>query len=103
VDETLIPNGELRPVKGTPLDFTTTDAHRGAGRRLLRADEEGRRATTTTGSSRGHARASCGSRPRVTEPKSGRVLEVLTTSPASSSTRRTSWTDRIKGKAEGPT
>ena len=37
VDKNLIPTGELRPVKGTPLDFTHVDQNRRAHRRQLRA------------------------------------------------------------------
>ena len=81
VDETLIPTGELRPVAGTPLDFTTATP---IGERIdadvpqlrltggydqnyvLNGDRGGKEPTFAA---------------RVTEPLTGRVLEVATTEP----------------------
>jgi len=83
VDDTLIPTGKLAPVKGTPLDFTTPTA---IGARIkqvggnpvgydhnfvLRSPPPIRSANVV-----GTSFAA-----RVTEPKSGRVLEVETTEP----------------------
>ncbi len=79
VDETLIPTGELAPVKGTPFDFTKP---RPIGERVKSDDlqmirgkgydhnfvlnsQDGRLAKAAT----------------VNEPKSGRVMEVFTTEP----------------------
>ena len=79
VDKTLIPTGELRPVKGTPLDFTKPTAIGARINRQLR---------TTSGGTR--IRPQLGDQPegqwlglaaRVHEPTSGRILEVFTTEP----------------------
>ena len=45
VDDTLIPTGELAPVEGTPFDFTTPHADRGADHG---ATSRAGAATTTT-------------------------------------------------------
>ncbi|MBY0507631.1 MAG: galactose mutarotase [Bryobacteraceae bacterium] len=79
VDAGLIPTGELLPVKGTPFDFTTPHA---VGERIDAADEQIKRGggydhnfvfTKHDGQLNLVA--------RVSEPKSGRVMEVLTTEP----------------------
>jgi len=75
VDETLIPLGPLAPVKGTPMDFTTPEM---IGARIDRVEggydhcyvlnkEEGKGPTLAAS---------------VTEPASGRVMEIYTTQPA---------------------
>jgi aldose 1-epimerase len=79
VDATLIPTGELRPVAGTPFDFRTPHA---VGARIGDADEQLRRGhgydhnwvlnKPTAGSTLAAV---------VTDPKSGRSLEVRTTQP----------------------
>jgi aldose 1-epimerase len=83
VDSGLIPTGELRPVEGTPFDFRKPTA---VGSRIDREDEQLRigrgydhnfvinRGTKTPAARLVEAA-------RVTEPESGRVLEVLTTEP----------------------
>ena len=79
VDRTLIPTGELRGVKDTPFDFTSPVA---LGARIEDADEQ-----VAIGGGYDHnfvLRGAAGTlrlAARVTEPKSGRVLEVLTTEP----------------------
>jgi aldose 1-epimerase len=79
VDATLIPTGEVRPVAGTPFDFRKPVA---IGARIDAADEQLR-----FGGGYDHnfvLRGQAGElRPaaRVVEPKSGRVLEMLTTEP----------------------
>jgi aldose 1-epimerase len=75
-DETLIPTGEIAPVKGTPLDFTTPHA---IGERLgqIKADPVGYDHNYVLRS--GGGKLALGA--RVVEPKSGRVLEMLTTEP----------------------
>ena len=79
VDAGLIPTGELRAVKGTPFDFTTPHA---VGERINAADEQIQRGggydhnfvlTKYDGQLNLVA--------RVSEPTSGRVMEVLTTEP----------------------
>ena len=79
VDKTLIPTGELRPVAGTPFDFRTPHT---IGERINTDDEQLRYG-------RGYDHnfvlnrkgTSLELAARVVEPKSGRVLEVLTTQP----------------------
>lgn len=78
VDATLIPTGELRPVKGTPLDFLTAHA---IGERIDSKDEQIQRGggydhNWVLDSSGTLAKAA-----EVYEPSTGRVLEVWTTQP----------------------
>jgi aldose 1-epimerase len=79
VDKGLIPTGELRPVEGTPFDFRKPTA---IGARINADDEQIRFGggydhnfvlNGQPGTLRGVV--------RVTEPSSGRVLEVFTTEP----------------------
>lgn len=81
VDKNLIPTGELRPVKGTPLDFTKPMK---AGARiddpyeqLILAHGYDHNFIINRKSGEGMALAA-----RVYEPTTGRVLEVSTTQPA---------------------
>ena len=80
VDGTLIPTGEIRPVAGTPFDFTTPAR---IGARIDQADEQLRRAGGYDHNFILGEAAPGGPRPaaRLHEPVSGRVLEVLTTEP----------------------
>jgi len=79
VDSALIPTGELRPVEGTPFDFRLPTA---IGARIEQEDEQLQRG-------RGYDHNYVLNHPigrldviaRVTEPVTGRVLEVLTTEP----------------------
>ncbi|NTW01942.1 MAG: galactose-1-epimerase, partial [Oscillochloris sp.] len=79
VDSSLIPTGELRSVAGTPLDFRTSTA---IGARINNDDEQLRYAggydhtwvIDKTPDELGLAA-------RLSDPDSGRVLEVLTTEP----------------------
>jgi aldose 1-epimerase len=76
-DDTLIPTGEIKSVKGTPLDFTqpktigkdiqqlVNEPHRGCDHNFV-----------LDGGGKTVALAAC-----VFEPKSGRVMEVLTDQP----------------------
>jgi len=79
VDSTLIPTGELKAVAGTPFDFTKPTA---IGARIGDTD-----AQLAIGKGYDHnfvLRGVAGAlrlAARVREPKSGRVLEVLTTEP----------------------
>lgn len=80
VDATLIPTGEIRDVRGSPFDFTTS---RRIGARIDDDDEQLR-----IGGGYDHnfvLNHREGSEPvpaaRVVEPRSGRVLEVLTSEP----------------------
>jgi aldose 1-epimerase len=80
VDAGLIPTGELRKVDGTPFDFRQPHA---VGERIESNDEQiklGRgydHNWILNRSSKGLEFAA-----RVSDPKSGRVIEVLTTEPA---------------------
>lgn len=81
VDKNLIPTGEMRPVKGTPMDFTT------ATRIGSRIDDNYEQLQLGHGYDHNFV---LNSKPkqndlvlaaRVTEPTSGRILEVWTTQP----------------------
>jgi aldose 1-epimerase len=79
VDATLIPTGEKRDVAGTPFDFRKPVA---IGARIDAADEQlkaggGYDHNYVLRGKSGELRLAA----RVVEPKSGRVLEVLTTEP----------------------
>jgi aldose 1-epimerase len=79
VDETLIPTGELPPVAGTPLDFSEPVA---IGARIDDASPQlqaggGYDNNYVVRGEPGELRLAA----RVSEPGSGRVLEVLTTQP----------------------
>jgi aldose 1-epimerase len=79
VDAGLIPTGELRPVEGTPFDFRRPMA---IGARIGQADEQlelgcGYDHNFVVNGPMGTLREAA----RVVDPKSGRVLEALTTEP----------------------
>jgi aldose 1-epimerase len=79
VDSTLIPTGKVQPVEGTPFDFRKPVA---IGARIDAADEQlgaggGYDHNFVLRGKMGELRLAA----RVREPKSGRVLEVLTTEP----------------------
>ncbi|BES71339.1 galactose mutarotase [Marinobacter nanhaiticus D15-8W] len=82
VDKTLIPTGEIRPVEGTPFDFTEPTA---IGKRIENENQQ-----LAFGQGYDHnfvLNRKSGSRDelvlaaRVTEPDSGRIMEVSTTEP----------------------
>jgi aldose 1-epimerase len=79
VDSTLIPTGELRPVEGTPFDFRTPTV---IGARIKQDDEQ-----LKFGGGYDHnwvinkPMGEMGLMARVTEPTTGRVMEVLSTEP----------------------
>jgi aldose 1-epimerase len=72
VDETLIPTGELKPVKGTPFDFTTSHT---IGERIAQVPGGYDHNWVLNNASGMHPAAT------VYEPTSGRTLEVTTTEP----------------------
>jgi aldose 1-epimerase len=76
VDATLIPTGEIKPVKGTPLDFTTPTPI-GARIDQLKGDPSGYDHNFVLRS--GGKSLALGA--RVHEPKTGRVMEMYTTEP----------------------
>ncbi len=77
VDDTLIPTGEITSVQGTPLDFTRAAT---LGSRIAELKGE------PGGYDHNYVLRSGGKElalaARVTEPESGRVLEMFTTEPA---------------------
>jgi aldose 1-epimerase len=79
VDNTLIPTGELKPVAGTPFDFRTATA---IGARINADDEQ-----IKFGSGYDHnwvvnkPLGKLGLMARVTEPTTGRAMEVWSTEP----------------------
>jgi len=80
VDATLIPTGELRPVAGTPFDFTKPTA---VGARIEAADEQikfGKGYDHNWVLNKGAGGLTKAA--EVHEAKSGRVMEVWTTEPA---------------------
>ena len=79
VDDKLIPTGELRPVAGTPFDFTKPTA---IGARIEANDEQikfGKGYDHNWVLNKGAGGLTKAA--EVTEPKSGRVMEVWTTEP----------------------
>ncbi len=79
VDAGLIPTGELRPVKGTPFDFTKATA---VGARIEQNDEQlklGHGYDHNWVLNSGGKKMSLAA--EVYEPKSGRLMQVLTTEP----------------------
>ena len=79
VDDTLITTGELRPVDGTPFDFRTPTA---IGARIGQADDQlkfGRGYDHNWVVN--HPMGELGLDARVTEPTTGRVMEVWSTEP----------------------
>jgi aldose 1-epimerase len=79
VDDTLIPTGELKSVKGTPFDFTTPTAI-GARIKEVGGKPVGYDHNYVLRQPRGDA-AHPALAVRVRDPKSGRVMEMLTTEP----------------------
>jgi aldose 1-epimerase len=80
VDSGLIPTGEIKPVAGTPFDFTKPTA---IGARIDQNDEQ---LKLGKGYDHNFVLDRVGSTPalaaRVEEPTTGRVMEVVTTEPA---------------------
>ncbi len=79
-DSGLIPTGEIRTVKGTPFDFTSPHT---IGERINASDEQlkfgkGYDHNWVLDGEAGKLQLAA----RVSEPKTGRVMEVLTTEPA---------------------
>ncbi len=73
-DDTLIPTGKIEPVKGTPFDFATPTA---IGKRMgaVKGGYDLNYVLRGGAEKKPHLAA------RVLEPKSGRIMEVLTTEP----------------------
>jgi aldose 1-epimerase len=101
VDKGLIPTGELRPVTGTPFDFTKA---RRIGELIDKDDEQ-----IKFGGGYDHnfvfSRPADGSmRPagRVTEPTSGRIMDVATTEPGVQFYTGNFLDGSIKGRGSKP-
>ncbi len=81
VDDTLIPTGQIAPVKGTPMDFTTPTR---IGERIDKVPGRppgGSDHNYVLNKPAGAAAGTMTLAARVTEPTSGRVMEVRTTEP----------------------
>jgi aldose 1-epimerase len=76
VDETLIPTGEIKPVRGTPLDFTKPTA---IGARIAQMKGKPGGYDHNFVLNGGGKRLALAA--RVHDPKSGRVMEMYTTEP----------------------
>lgn len=96
-DEGLIPNGRIKPVADTPLDFTRP---RAIGERIDNADftplkyGQGYDHNFVVNGSPGTLRLAA----RVVEPKSGRVMECLTTEPGIQFYTMNHVSGHVKGK-----
>lgn len=77
-NETLIPTGELRPVRGTPFDFTSATA---VGARIAADDQQLRIGGGYDHTFVHRAAGGCPHIARLTDPASGRRLDVYTTQP----------------------
>jgi aldose 1-epimerase len=79
IDETLIPTGEIRPIRGTPFDFTTPKA---IGARIARSDSQ-----LVHGLGYDHnfvlrkPSGEYGLAARLVDPSGGMFMEVWTTEP----------------------
>lgn len=96
IDANSIPTGEIRKVEGTPMDFRTAKA---VGKDINAADEQ-----IKNGSGYDHCfvlnKQEVGEltfAARVTEPTSGRVMEVYTTEPGMQF-YTDNWADGYKGQ-----
>lgn len=96
VDQGLIPTGEIKPVKGTPFDFTRAHA---IGERIGQSDPQ-----LQYGKGYDHnyvLRSRSGSLAKAAEvydPGSGRVMEVWTTEPGVQFYTGNNMAESVKGK-----
>jgi aldose 1-epimerase len=99
IKEGLIPTGEIEPVEGTPLDFTEEHT---IGERIEHDHEQLR-----LGSGYDHnyvlndGAGEMGTAARVTEPESGRVMEVRTDQPGMQFYAGNALNGVLVGKSEG--
>lgn len=93
-DDSLIPTGKLDPVKGTPFDFTTATKI-GARIKEIKADPVGYDLNYAHGSKREEKARLVAT---VTEPASGRVLEVFSTEPGIQFYSGNFLDGKVKGK-----
>jgi aldose 1-epimerase len=92
-DATLIPTGEIKPVKGTPLDFTSPTQ---IGAHIAELKATGGYDHNFVLRGGGYPKPSMAA--RVIEPKSGRVMELLTTEPGVQLYTANGLDGRLKGK-----
>jgi aldose 1-epimerase len=92
-DDTLIPTGEIKSVRGTPLDFTTPTAI-GARIDQLSGDPKGYDHNYVIR----HDTRSPALAARVYEPKTGRVMEMYTTEPGVQLYTANGLDGKLKGK-----
>jgi aldose 1-epimerase len=92
-DETLIPTGEIKAVKGTPLDFTTPTP---IGARLDQLTGEPRGYDHNFVLRSGGKELALAA--RVRDPKTGRVLEMYTTEPGVQLYTSNFLDGKLKGK-----
>ena len=100
VDSTLIPTGAIAPVAGTPFDFrapTMIGARIDAANEQLRFGKGYDHNWVLDQSGAGKLAHAA----RLEDPTSGRVLDISTTEPESSSTRATFWTGRSRESRGG--
>jgi aldose 1-epimerase len=95
-DETLIPTGKIESVKGTPLDFTKPHTIGERIEQLKGTGKPGGYDHNLVLYSEGKKLALAA---RVTEPKTGRVLETFTTEPGVQFYTANSLDAKIKDKA----
>jgi len=100
MDATLIPTGELRSVDGTPFDFRQPKT---IGERIDGSDEQ---LKFGGGYDHNYVLNVSGAAPelavRVTEPKTGRVMEVLTTQPGVQFYTGNKLDGKLRGKSGKP-
>ncbi len=102
VDAGSIPTGEIAPVKGTPLDFTSAKP---IGRDIEQDNEQlkfGAGFDHNYVLKRAEGDKSLQLAARVVEPKSGRVMEITTTEPGIQFYCGNFLDGRLKGKAGKP-
>lgn len=94
-DETSITTGEIRSVKGTPMDFTVAKK---IGKDIDRDDEQLRfGAGYDQNWVLGHRAGTLGLAAVASDPESGRVMEIYTTQPGVQ-LYTANWMDNEKGK-----
>jgi len=94
-DETNIPTGEIRSVKGTPMDFTAT---RKIGASIDKKDEQLKYGAGYDHNwVLNHRMGTLGLAAVAHDPKSGRMMEVYTTQPGVQ-LYTANWIDNEKGK-----
>jgi aldose 1-epimerase len=95
IDETCIPTGEIRLVKGTPMDFTKTKK---IGTDIDKEDEQLRYGAGYDHNwVLNHRTGTLGLAAVASDPKSGRLMEVYTTQPGVQ-LYSANWVDGEKGK-----